>query len=358
MTVTGDSGVRTVREGRTGRIVLDRPAALNALTHTMVLRMTEALDAWEHDPEVVQVLVSGAGGRGLCAGGDVRAFHRDALTGGTGSVDFWRDEYRLNARIAHYPKPYVVLMDGIVMGGGVGVSAHGNVRIVTERSRVAMPETGIGFVPDVGGTWLLGRAPGELGTHMALTGTAVGAADALLCGLADHFVPSARLPELVAGLGRGTADGLGRRYAGTAPAGELAAAREWIDPCYSAGTVEEIVERLLAHGAPAAKEAAESILAKSPTALKVTLAALRRARTLGTLEEALEREFAVSCAALRGLPDMVEGIRAQVIDKDRNPRWSPATLQEVDGATVAALLTPGSGSTADGPGHERVFPRT
>ncbi|MFG2292780.1 enoyl-CoA hydratase/isomerase family protein [Streptomyces sp. NPDC048603] len=340
MTVAGDDGVLIGREGRTGRIVLDRPAALNALTHPMVLRMTEALDAWEHDPEVTQVLVTGAGERGLCAGGDVRAFHRDALTGGTGSVDFWRDEYRLNARIAHYPKPYVVLMDGIVMGGGVGVSAHGNVRIVTERSRVAMPETGIGFVPDVGGTWLLGRAPGELGTHMALTGAAVGAADALLCGLADHFVPAARLPELVAALSRGAAAEVLPEYAGPAPAGELGAAREWIDPCYAADTVEEIVERLLAHGAPAAKEAAEAILAKSPTALKITLAALRRARSLGSLEEALEQEFTVSCAALRRLPDLVEGIRAQVIDKDRAPRWSPATLPEVDEAEVVSYFTP------------------
>ena len=166
--------VRT--EGRTGRIVLNRPQALNALNHDMVRLIDRALTAWEHDPAVETVVVTGAGDRGLCAGGDIRVVHDDARDGdGTASAAFWRDEYHLNARIARYPKPYVAVMDGIVMGGGVGVSAHGSVRVVTERSRIAMPETGIGFVPDVGGTRLLAHAPGELGTHLALTGAPVGA---------------------------------------------------------------------------------------------------------------------------------------------------------------------------------------
>ncbi|MYR13875.1 enoyl-CoA hydratase/isomerase family protein, partial [Streptomyces sp. SID724] len=176
-------------EGRTGVVTLNRPKALNALTRTMVETIAAALDRWEHDHGVATVVITGAGERGLCAGGDIRSIHKDAKAGGKASAAFWRDEYRLNARIARYPKPYVAVMDGIVMGGGVGVSAHGSVRIVTERSGVAMPETGIGFVPDVGGTYLLALAPGELGTHLALTGAVVGAGDALLCGLADHFVP-------------------------------------------------------------------------------------------------------------------------------------------------------------------------
>ncbi|MCX0247707.1 3-hydroxyisobutyryl-CoA hydrolase, partial [Streptomyces drozdowiczii] len=187
-------------EGRVRHLTLNRPRALNALDHAMVRLMADALDAAGSDEAVVAVLLTGAGERGLCAGGDIRAVRDDALAGGTASLDFWRDEYLLNARIARFPKPYVALMDGIVMGGGVGVSAHGSVRIVTERSRIAMPETGIGFVPDVGGTYLLGAAPGELGTHLALTGEAVGAADALLCGLADHFVPAEGLAALVAAL--------------------------------------------------------------------------------------------------------------------------------------------------------------
>lgn len=336
---TEDDTVLFDIEGRTAVITLNRPKALNALTHPMVLRIAEALAAWERDPAVRQVLVRGAGERGLCAGGDIRAIHDDAKAGTTASAEFWRDEYRLNARIARYPKPYVALMDGIVMGGGVGVSAHGAVRVVTERSRVAMPETGIGFVPDVGGTWLLGRAPGRLGTHLALTGAAVGAADALLCGLADHFVPAARLPELTAALAAAPAHEVLPPYAATPPPGELADQRPWIDHCYAAETVEEIVERLLADGDPAAKEAAETILAKSPTALKVTLAAVRRAAALGSLEEVLVQEFRVSCHALAS-PDLVEGIRAQVVDKDRTPRWSPSALADVPGADVERHFAP------------------
>ncbi|MFB7933851.1 enoyl-CoA hydratase/isomerase family protein [Streptomyces sp. NPDC056039] len=342
--------------GRAAHIVLDRPKALNALTHGMVRRIDEALTEWERDPAVETVVITGAGERGLCAGGDIRGIHDDARDGdGSASAAFWRDEYHLNARIARYPKPYVAVMDGIVMGGGVGVSAHGSVRIVTERSRIAMPETGIGFVPDVGGTYLLALAPGELGTHLALTGAQIGAGDALLCGLADHYVPSEALERFVDDLaGLPVREALDR-HVRPAPEGELAGRREWIDSCFASDTVEEIVQRLLAHGDPAAKETAETLLAKSPTALKVTLTALRRARRLGPLERVLEQEYRVSCAALSA-PDLVEGIRAQVIDKDRNPRWSPATLGEVTDADVERFFAPlgerelglaGSGTTEE-----------
>ncbi|MFG3280751.1 enoyl-CoA hydratase/isomerase family protein [Streptomyces sp. NPDC048111] len=326
-------------EGHAAQVTLNRPRALNALTHGMVLRIDEALSAWEHDPGVRVVVISGAGERGLCAGGDIRAIHDDARAGGTASADFWRDEYRLNARIARYPKPYVALMDGIVMGGGVGVSAHGSVRIVTERSRVAMPETGIGFVPDVGGTYLLGRAPGLLGTHLALTGAAVGAADALLCALADRFVPAERLGALVADLARLPVPEALARHVAEPPPGDLARRREWIDRCYAADTVEEIIDRLLTCGATEAKEAAETLAAKSPTALKVTLAAMRRVRELGPLEKVLAQEYRVSLAALRS-HDLVEGIRAQVVDKDRTPHWSPARLEEVTDDDVARCFAP------------------
>ncbi|MFB6849584.1 enoyl-CoA hydratase/isomerase family protein [Streptomyces sp. NPDC056373] len=320
--------------GRAAHITLNRPRALNALTHTMVRRIDEALRAWERDPAVQTVVITGAGERGLCAGGDIRAIHDDARDGdGSASAAFWRDEYRLNARIARCSKPYVAVMDGIVMGGGVGVSAHGSVRVVTERSRIAMPETGIGFVPDVGGTHLLAAAPGELGTHLALTGAQVGAADAMLCGLADHFVPTDSLRDFLDALAELPAEEALAACAGTPPQGVLASGRHWIDAGYGAGTVEEIVRRLLAHGDSAAKEAAETLLARSPTALKVTLASLRRARTLGPLELVLNQEYRVSCAALE-TPDLVEGIRAQVVDKDRRPRWSPKTLAEVTDADV------------------------
>ncbi|MEV7416378.1 enoyl-CoA hydratase/isomerase family protein [Streptomyces sp. NPDC089919] len=338
-TPTGEDHVLLHTEGHAGYITLNRPKALNALSHPMVRRIEEALTAWAADPSVALVVIRGAGDRGLCAGGDIRAIHEDARTGGTASADFWRDEYRLNALIARYPKPYVALMDGIVMGGGVGVSAHGSVRIVTERSKVAMPETGIGFVPDVGGTYLLALAPGELGTHLALTGAPVSAADALLCGLADHFAPASALPDLARDLAGAPVHRVLERYVAQPPPGALAAAREWIDHCYAADTAEEIVARLLASDVPAAKDAAGTLLAKSPTAVKVALAALRRARRLGPLERVLEQEYRVSCAALAS-PDLVEGIRAQVIDKDRDPHWSPATLEDVTPAAVDRYFAP------------------
>ncbi|MCH0564599.1 MULTISPECIES: enoyl-CoA hydratase/isomerase family protein [unclassified Streptomyces] len=339
MTATGEP-VLFRTSGRTARITLNRPRALNALDHEMVRRIDEALTTWEHDPAVEAVVVSGAGERGLCAGGDIRAVHGDARDGdGTASAAFWRDEYHLNARLARYPKPCVALMDGIVMGGGVGISAHGSVRIVTERSRIAMPETGIGFVPDVGGTYLLGRAPGEVGMHLALTGAEIGAGDALMCGLADHYMPSDALGAFTDDLTALPLRDALARHVRPAPEGELAQRREWIDACYAAGTVEEVVDRLLDHGDPAAKEAAATLLTRSPTALKVTFAALRRARRLGSLEEVLDQEYRVSCAAL-STADLVEGIRAQVVDKDRRPRWTPRTLAEVTDAGVDRFFAP------------------
>ncbi|MCB5169409.1 enoyl-CoA hydratase/isomerase family protein [Streptomyces bambusae] len=334
--------------GAIGRITLDRPGALNALTHDMVRRIHAALDDWEQDPAVRVVLLDGAGERGLCAGGDIRAIRESALVDRSLALAFWRDEYHLNARIARLGKPWVALMDGIVMGGGVGLSAHGSVRIVTERSRVAMPEVGIGFVPDVGGTYLLGRAPGELGVHLALTADAMTGADAVACGFADRLVPSERLPELVGALVAGvSAEEAAASVAVPAGDGELARHREWIDRCYGAETVEEIVERLDGYGEPAAKEAAARILGHSPTAVKVTLAAVRRARALGSLEEVLEQEWRVSAAALAG-PDLPEGVRAQVVDKDRRPRWSPASLAEVPDAAVAAHFAPAGAGLFEG----------
>ncbi|MCX5203616.1 enoyl-CoA hydratase/isomerase family protein [Streptomyces sp. NBC_00237] len=358
MDASGDA-VLCGREGRAATLVLNRPRALNALNHEMVRALDAALTAGERDPAVETVVLTGAGERGLCAGGDIRSIYEDARSGdsrgsegagasasggtpGSASAAFWRDEYRLNSRIARYPKPYVALMDGIVMGGGVGVSAHGSVRIVSERSRIAMPETGIGFVPDVGGTYLLALAPGELGTHVALAGVQLGARDALLCGLADHFVPQADLPRLRQDLALRPVRNVLTSFVRQAPPGELAEHQHWIDACYSADTVEEIVSRLRAHGSRAAAEAADTLATKSPTALKVTLTALRGARELGPLERVLEQEYRVSCAALTSY-DLVEGIRAQVIDKDRRPRWRPASLSEVTQADVARYFAPPPG---------------
>ncbi|WP_280208514.1 enoyl-CoA hydratase/isomerase family protein [Nocardia cyriacigeorgica] len=331
-----------------GVITLNRPKAINALNHAMVLTITEALRAWADDPQVRTVVLTGAGERGLCAGGDIVAIHDDAkraqqdsagaATGAeSASGRFWRDEYILNALIGRYPKPYVAVMDGIVMGGGVGLSGHAGHRIVTERSMIGMPEVGIGFVPDVGGTYLLARTPGELGTHVALTTARMRAGDAIAAGFADYYIPSEHIPALLDTLRTETADIAIAKFAAAAPESELLAQRSWIDACYSADTVEEIVERLRANG-PDAEAAATELLSKSPVSLKVTLRSLRSARRAQSLEAVLNEEYRVSIATLAS-HDLVEGIRAQVIDKDRNPRWSPSTLAAVTDEQVAAYFT-------------------
>ncbi|NKY29409.1 enoyl-CoA hydratase/isomerase family protein [Nocardia gamkensis] len=324
-----------------GLITLNRPKAINALNHSMALAITDALRTWAEDDAVRTVVVTGAGERGLCAGGDIVAIHADAKSGATSADSatgrFWRDEYILNALIGRYPKPYVVIMDGIVMGGGVGLSGHGSHRIVTERSKIGMPEVGIGFVPDVGGTYLLARTPGEIGTHVGLTTARMSAGDAIAANFADYFVASEHLPALLETLRTESADIAIAKFATDAPESALAAAQDWIDDCYGADSVEEIVARLQAHEAPDAQAAATEILAKSPVALKVTLRSLRAARSAPSLEAVLNEEYRVSIASLSS-HDLVEGIRAQVIDKDRNPRWSPATLEAVTDAQVDAYF--------------------
>ncbi|MFC8040231.1 enoyl-CoA hydratase/isomerase family protein [Paenarthrobacter sp. NPDC057355] len=334
---TAEEEVLFERRGHLGVVTLNRPKAVNALNHGMVLAMLEQLRAWADDESVETVLVRGAGDRGLCAGGDIVAIYKDMLHGGSETADFWADEYRLNALIANYPKPYVAFMDGLVLGGGVGISAHGSYRVVTERTRTGMPETTIGFVPDVGGTLLLSRAPGEAGTHAALTGAHLSGADALFLGLADYYVPSESLPALAEALESSTAEVAVERFAQAAPYSALAAQREWIDDCYAGNDAEEIVRSLRSAGAEAVA-AAETIEAKSPTSVKVTLESLRRVRGL-SLEEALDQEYRVGLRCLSG-PDFREGIRAQVVDKDRNPHWKPATLADVTESDVEGYFAP------------------
>ena len=324
------------RRGTLGHIVLNRPRALNALTHPMVLAIASVLERWAVDDGVSTVLLTGAGERGLCAGGDIVALYRDA-TGGDGAAaeQFWRDEYAMDARIAAYPKPFVAIMDGVTLGGGVGISAHAAHRIVTERSTVGMPETTIGYVPDVGGTWLLSRAPGELGTYLALSGTSVGPGDAIALGLADVFVRTERLPALIEALARGNDDvgtTLGA-FAEQPPPPELLPEREWIDEVFAGDDLAGILGRLQG------REIAGTIAAKSPTALAVTLAALRRARALPNLGAVLAQDLRVSMRSLRS-HDFGEGIRAQVIDKDRSPRWQPATVAEVTPGLVESFFAP------------------
>lgn len=320
-----------------GFLTLNRPKAINSLTQTMVTALDAALDAWERDDEVRAVVINGAGERGLCAGGDVVALYHSARADGVDARRFWFDEYRLNARIGNYPKPYVALMDGIVMGGGVGVSAHGSVRVVTEKSTIAFPEVGIGFIPDVGGTYLLSRAPGLLGIHAALTGAPFSGADAIELGFADHFVPQKDLARFTAMVEADGPEAAVSAYAQEPPPSQLAAQRGWIDHCYAGETVADIVAALRGHDEGPANEAAGLIATRSPVALAVTLAAVRRAAALGSLEDVLVQEYRVSCSSLKS-HDFVEGIRAQLVDKDRNPQWSPSSITEVTDDDVAAYF--------------------
>jgi enoyl-CoA hydratase len=289
------------------------------------------------------VLVGGEGERGLCAGGDIRALY-DARGGGADYKNFWREEYELNARIASFPKPYVVIMDGVVMGGGVGVSAHGDHRVVTERTRVAMPETGIGFIPDVGGTWLLTRNGGA-GIYMALSGAAIGAADAIHVGLADIEIDSNSISELERRLpsirDASDIDDLLSRFARKSVGGLFEQHKQMLDDVMFRESVEDIINALSTQASLFAHNAAKEIGQRSPTSLKVTHALLKLARQADDLETCLLNEFRAACRLLES-HDLYEGIRAAIIDKDRNPRWSPATLDAVDDAMVTSILR-GSG---------------
>ncbi|MET0672710.1 MAG: enoyl-CoA hydratase/isomerase family protein [Microbacterium pygmaeum] len=335
-----ESRVLVRTEGGLGRLTLNRPRALNALDLGMILELSAALDAWENDPDIDIVLLDGAGERGLCAGGDVRGLYEQIRAGDAEATgEFFRAEYALNARIAEYPAQFVVFADGITMGGGIGLAGHAAVRVVTERSALAMPETRIGFTPDVGGTWLLAHAPGRLGEYFALTGASMDAADAIYAGLADHLVPSDRLDDLrdalVTRADPATPTELVLLFDETPPPSRAAAAREWIDDAFAAETVAEIVDRLRARGEPEASATADVLGELSPTALTVTLEAVRRARGLPDLRSALTQEYGLVLWFATTQPDLPEGIRAQLVDKDRSPRWQPSALADV-GADAAA----------------------
>jgi enoyl-CoA hydratase len=327
-----------------GLITLNRPKAINSLTHPMVTTMARVLTEWETDDDVTAVVVDGAGDRGLCAGGDIVSLYHSARADGPEkgleARTFWYDEYLLNAQIGRFAKPYVALMDGIVMGGGVGVSAHGSVRVVTDTTKMAMPEVGIGFIPDVGGTLILSHAPGLLGHHAALTGANFDGADAIAIGFADHYVPHDKLADFKQAVFSDGIDAAVAAHAVEPPPSNLVAQYDWIDHCYAHDTVADIVAALRGHDAgTAAVDAASLIAGRSPISVSVAREALRRAAKLDTLEDVLRQEYRTSCGALRS-HDFVEGIRAQVIDKDRNPKWSPASLAAVTTADVEAYFAP------------------
>jgi enoyl-CoA hydratase len=340
--MTETTELRSERRGRLQLVTLDRPAALNALTLGMVDALDALLRAAAADPGIAAVAVRAAGERAFCAGGDIRALYEAGRRGEALTRDFYRREYRLNRRIARFPKPYITLIDGIVMGGGVGISVHGSHRLAGERALFAMPETGIGFFPDVGGGWLLPRCPGEVGTWLGLAGARLGPADMLAAGLATHRLPSdalAALPDLLpAALER--PGGLARLLAEQAlpPAADgLAERRPAIDRLFAGNSVEAIAARLATAPEPWAAEAAEALRRASPTSLKVTLRHLRGFHP--DLEAVLRMEYRMTQHFMRGA-DFFEGVRAAIVDKDRRPRWHPDRLEAVEEAAVAAYFAP------------------
>jgi enoyl-CoA hydratase len=334
--------VVTRREGRSGRITMNRPQALNALTLGMVRLIWEALGAWRRDPDIELIVLDGAGERALCAGGDVRALYDSRSEGSGLARTFWSEEYPLNALIGRYPKPLVAIQDGIVMGGGIGLSGHASHRIVTERSRLAMPETGIGLIPDVGGTWLLARAPGQVGIYLGLTGETMRTADAIAARFSDVFVPSEKVGGLIERLvdpkGGPLADAIA---AAAEPAGPsaLAERRADIDRVFAFDSFEQIAEALSTSPGEWAQKTAAILAQKSPKSLKLTLAAIRGARRLGSLEAALNVEYRL-CVRLFEDGEFIEGVRALLVDKDRQPKWSPPRIEDISPDAVAAYLAP------------------
>jgi enoyl-CoA hydratase len=329
------------REGAAGIIRLNRPRAINAVTLEMFRDIERALDEFEADPAVSLILLEGAGERGLCAGGDIRALYESAKVSGDLGKVLWREEYILNARIKEFPKPYVAFMDGIVMGGGVGLSAHASHRVVTERTKLAMPEVGLGFFPDVGGTWLLAHAPGEIGTYFGLTGQTMNGPDAIFARFADAVVPSDKLPalrEVLTKVRPGTLSteikALIDGFATGETAGPVAARKSAIDALFAYDRMEDILAALRADGSEFAQATLKTLGEKSPRGMVVTLKLLRLARNAASLEECLVREYRAALEVFRS-DDFREGVRAAVIDKDRNPRWSPSRVEDVTPELIA-----------------------
>jgi len=337
--VTDEPHVLFEKRGAVGLITLNRPKALNALTHGMCLQMSTQLHAWAGQDDVKCVVVRGAGDRAFCAGGDIRSLYESGINKSPYALNFYRDEYVLDAAIKHYPKPYVALINGIVMGGGVGVSVHGSHRIASETTTFAMPETGIGLFPDVGGSYFLPRMQGAIGLYLALTGARLRTVDTLYSGVATHFVPAKDWDALIADLAAGKAiDRVIERKGEDLPAGFLAEHRAQIDNIFTRDSVEEILAALDADHTDWSRDTAKTIRAKSPTSTKVTFRQLREGAKLG-FDDCMKMEYRMVHRIVAG-HDFYEGVRATIIDKAGTPKWNPSDLSAVSDADVDAYFAP------------------
>ena len=325
---------------------MNRPKALNALTHEMVVAYDAKLKAWSADPAIKALVILGEGGRAFCAGGDIRKLYDEGRAGGRYPYDFYHDEYITNARIKRFPKPYIAFLDGITMGGGVGFSVHGTHRIATENTLFAMPETGIGLFPDVGGSHFLSRCPGEIGQYLALTGERLKAADSIAAGICTAFVPAAKRDELLAALKAADWSGDAMRVADKVIAGlatdagapALPTHRAVIDRCFAGTSVEAVLAALDADGGEFAAKQAATIRTKSPTSLKLTFRQIREGAKR-SMDECMRMEWRMVNRVIKG-HDFYEGTRAVVVDKDQKPQWKPPTLAAVSDADIDAYFAP------------------
>jgi enoyl-CoA hydratase/carnithine racemase len=325
------------REGALGHITLNRPQALNALTHDMCARMLRQLRDWAGEPAVRAVLIDAAQGRAFCAGGDIRAIYDMGKKRDGSANAFFTTEYRLNAAIKHFPKPYAALIDGIAMGGGAGVSVHGSYRAVSENAVFAMPETAIGLYPDVGGSYFLSRLPGETGMYLALTGVRLEPSDMIYAGIATHFIPAAKFKSVGPRLAQGESpDAVLGDLAGDPGLAPLAAHRKSIDRAFAGPSVEAILEALDNEGAWG-KDTAALLASRSPTSLKLTFREIREGKALD-FDACMRMEYRLTTRMLEG-HDLYEGVRAILIDRDQRPRWRPASLEEVSDAEIARYFT-------------------
>ena len=340
--------VLIAKEGQVGRITLNRPEALHALNRHMCVLVHETLQAWIHDDDVQIVLVDhGEGTRGFCAGGDIRMLASSGAGDASEARAFFAAEYRMNVAIKRFPKPYVTVLDGVTMGGGVGISVHGSHRIATERTTFAMPETGIGLFPDVGGGWFLPRLRGELGTWLATTGARLKGVDVAAARIATHFLPSELVPNLKRQLVSADYSGSAAEMVGeilsrathAVPAGSFEAHLDTINTCFARDAAEEIVSALSSDGGDWARAQLETLSTKSPETIKVALRQLREGAKLETFEENMAMEYRIGWRKVQS-PDFLEGVRAVIIDKDNTPVWSPANLEAVTDADVSEYFEP------------------
>jgi len=322
-----DPHIKTEKRGSLGLLTLDRPQALNALTHGMIAGLAAQLHAWAGDDAIKAVAIRGEG-RGFCAGGDIRAVQQASIAGSDAGAELLRDEYHMNALIGAYPKPYIALIHGICMGGGAGLSVHGRYRLADASLDFAMPETAIGFIPDVGAGYFLSRLPDEMGMYLGLTGGRIGLGDALAAGLMTHAVNRDDFDGLIDRLAQGEAVGKALpSFARKAAPGPLHIHRPHIATIFSAASVEAILERLDRDGSDFARDTAQVIRMRSPTSLKLVFRQLRQARELD-LKQCLAMEFRMAVRVLKA-HDFREGVRAALVDKDKSPKWQPSSLAAV-----------------------------